>query len=191
MIDFVSVQHVSFLLGINGNVFRVHKKKLFWEITIFLHDYVHECSENRARVFQVAKRIAINLYREVTYQRRCHDRARGCRLFYRELYVCILPSVYNNAKDGITTDCSRYPLALIRMHYWCRRHICLLRMINNIKWSRMICSTRIDCLTFFSFLYSLFTSLSFPFFPLFYSPGFSLSYFCSPIFLLFLWIIKI
>lgn len=98
--------------------------------------------------------------------------------------VCILPSVYNNAKDGITADCSRYPLALIRMHYWCRRHICLPRMISNIKWSRMICSTRIDYVFSTFFLFSILCLLLFLFFSLFYSPGFSLSYFYSLIFLL-------
>lgn len=82
-------------------------------MTIFLHDRVHESGENQARVFRVTKRVAINLYREVAYQERCRDHARGCCLFYRELYIS--RSLYNNASDGITTGCSRYSLAIIHM----------------------------------------------------------------------------
>jgi len=124
-------------------------------LTIFLHNHVHKDGENRARVFRVTKRVAINLYRELAYQGRCCDRAHGYRLFYRELHMPY--PLYNNTRDGITTDCSRYPLAIIRMQTdVTAAFVCLVRqtILNDVL---LPLSTLFSLL--FSILYFLFTSL--------------------------------
>lgn len=107
------------------------KREMGVMMTIFLHNRVYKGGENPARVLR--QKVAINLYREVAYQGRCFDRTCGYRLSYRE--ACIPCPLYNNARDGITADCSRYPPTVIRMqnHNRACRHIRVPHTTNNIK----------------------------------------------------------
>jgi len=136
-------------------------------LTIFLHNHIHKDGENRARVFRVTKRVAINLYRELAYQERCCDRAHGYRLFYHELYMPY--PLYNNARDGITTDCSRYPLAIIRMQTdVTAAFVCLVRqtILNDVLPLSTLLSLLFS-ISLLSFHFSLLFSLSLSFSPLF------------------------
>jgi len=84
----------------------------YYIITIFFHNHVHKDGENRTHVFRVTKKSRNQSLSQARLSGKCCDCARGCRLFTN----CICPTpLYNNARDGITTDCSRYPLVIIRM----------------------------------------------------------------------------
>lgn len=87
------IRRIFRLSDISGNIFGAHKKRngAFW--WLFFSIIAYKGRENPARVFR--QKVAINLYREVAYQGRCFDRARGCRLSYHE--ACILYPLYNNA----------------------------------------------------------------------------------------------
>lgn len=142
----LSIRHMFRLPDISGNTFRAYKKEkwAFW--WLFFSIIAYKGGENPARVFR--QKIAINLYRDVAYQGKCFDRARGCRLSYHEARIPY--PLHNNTRDDITADCSHYPPTVIRIQTITEvATVFALYDTNNIKWHR-IALRRGDRLPLFS-----------------------------------------